>query len=748
MVNYCPNVSVIIPIYKVEKLLGECLDSVVAQTLDNIEVICVNDGSPDGSADVAKAYTEKYDFVKLIHKENGGLSSARNAGLEAASGRYVYFLDSDDYIEPDTLEVLMKRADEDDLDIVYFNACPFFESKLIEKNNQNYVNYYKRKGDYPGVYTGQTMFSMMRKNREFLPSACLQLFRKDLLTLNDIRFYPGIVHEDNLFSFQCMAVAARVGYIDRSFYHRRMRDESTVTVKKTMRNVEGYLVSYAEILAFMRDKEVEASSFPEMSEYLYTSVFGNGRRIFRSLDVSNDDAYLNAGDFAADHFLDMIKRRTETEFERSRMKNEIAVLRGKVSELQRELNSIPTYRCKKAVSFFPRKIAGALCCIKDHGFAYTCRLAAKKLVRRLERCRLFGPVIRKLRNLRKRGIAYACRSLWVKPYMKIGGKQPFVSIIMPVYNVESFIAQGIKTLLNQTMKHIEIICVDDGSSDASVEILNRLAAQDHRLKVITQCNKGAGAARNLGIANAKGEYLIFLDSDDFFHSRLAEHTYQVAKQAKADVVLFGAKHYHNVTGQYRNAKWLLNTSVAPAKEPFSYKDCADSLYRITSPCPWTKAFRREFVLEKGLQFQELQNTNDLYFSYAALAMAERIVTVDEALVYYRVGLENNLQTTKKKYPFCFYDACRAWHDKLEELGVLEELRQSYTNAALSTCLFSLNSQKNPEVKQQIFDKLKTEIFYRLELADHDASYFYMRNRYEDMVQILTGTFDEYMNSHS
>lgn len=759
-----PAVSVIIPIYNVEAYLRQCLDSAVSQTLKNIEILCVDDGSPDNSVAIVEAYMEKYDTVKLIRKENGGLSSARNAGLDVAKGEFVYFLDSDDYIEPSMLKKLYTKATMENLDIVYFNTELFFESQKVREMNQNYVNYYTRKHDYSGVKTGQSMFAAMRKNREFLPSVCLQMFRRSMIEENGIRFYNGILHEDNLFSFQCMVLAQRVNYDSASYYHRRMHGDSIMTASKSIRNVEGYLVTYAEVLAFMHNRPVEEEAFDQLSEFLYTSLWGNGRRIFKDLTISEDEAVFKHGDFCAAHFLDMVKRSGETEFDRSRLKDENARLKKQNQELQKELKECKAYKAKQRRSFVPKKIKGFIQCVKDHGLMYTIRRGFGKVWTALiNGCKKFHKKnadsrwyklltwpVRKIRNIAKTiskyGWDYHFRAWRVKHYQKKLLETPFVSVIMPVYNVEEFIEQGLDTLINQTMRNIEIIVVDDGSTDRSLEILNSYAAKDSRVRVFTQQNKFAGAARNLGLANARGEYVIFLDSDDFFARSLCEDAYFAGKVHNADVVLFGAKHYNNATGQYKEAKWLLNNYLAPEKQPFSYKDCPDVLYRISTPAPWTKMFRREFVQNAGLQFQQIQNANDLFFTYSAMAMAERIVTVDKPLVYYRVDLVTNLQTTKKKYPFCFYDAYRAWHDKLVELGVLDSLRQSYVNVALSGCLHNLRTNKDMEVKQMVFERLKNEILDVLEIGGHEAMYYYSKENYKDLLMIQNGTFEEYVQS--
>jgi len=726
-----PLVSVIVPMYKVEEYLRECLDSVVNQTLKNLEILCVDDGSPDNSGAIAEEYAAKYPFVRVIHKENGGLSSARNAGLDAAAGTYVYFLDSDDYIEPETLEALSARAEKEQLDIVYFNTQMLFESRKVRSLNQNYIDYYTRRHSYDGVYTGQSLFAAMRENREFFPSVCLQLFRRSMIEENHIRFYHGILHEDNLFSFQTMILAQRAGYDSGSYYHRRMHGDSIMTAGKSIRNVEGYLVTYSEILSFMRGREVEEAAFDQISEFLYTSVWGNGRRIFQGLNITENDVSLTHGDFVAQHFLDMAKRSGETEFDRSRIKTDNDQLRTKLRRLERWTRlSILRY-------FF-----GGISHIREYGLMFTLRKAAGKVWRLSQRvdttlCKI--PPYKWLTAPIRSGI-----SAWQASRQK--GRRPLVSIILPVYNVEEFIEQGMDSLIGQTLKRIEIIAVDDGSTDRSLEILKGYAARDSRVKVFTQKNKFAGAARNLGLSHARGEYVIFLDSDDFFEPDLAREAYLAAKRHKADVVLFGARHFNHTTKEFKEAKWLLNNHLAPKRQPFNYRRCPDTLYRITTPAPWTKMFRREFVQGWNLQFQRIQNANDLFFTYSALAMAQRIVTVNKALVNYRVGLQTNLQTTKKKYPFCFYDAYKAWHDKLADLGALDTLRRSYVNVALSGCMHNLRSNKDLDVKRTVFDRLKEEILEALEIPGHPASYYDSAENYQDMLMILNGTFEDYLAS--
>lgn len=349
---------------------------------------------------------------------------------------------------------------------------------------------------------------------------------------------------------------------------------------------------------------------------------------------------------------------------------------------------------------------------------------------------------RGLRFIKKNGIIMTFRAVYVKLRQKYGGKTPLVSVIMPVYNVESYLEQTLESILNQTMKHFELIAVDDGSTDSSLEILKKYAAKDSRIQVLTQENQYAGVARNVGLAKAKGEYVIFLDSDDFFDKNLLKSAYYKGKLNRADIVLFGGKYFNEKTGKSWKAKGLLRGELVPAKQPFCFKDCPEKLYQMTTACPWTKLYRRKFVLNTGLKFQPLFNANDVFFVSSSLAMAERIVTVDKTLVNYRVGQTNNLQSSKKRF---FYEALTAWHDKLIEIGRFEMLRQSYVNCALAGSLYNLRVVTDLEAKEEVFKLLKEKAFDSLELYGYAEEYYYNQEHYQDMMLVKNSSFEQYMS---
>lgn len=301
------KISVIIPIYNSEKYLKQCLNSIINQTLEDIEVICVDDGSWDKSSMIVLDYMEKYDNFILLKKENGGQSSARNLALKNAHGKYIYFLDSDDYIEPVALKSLYEKAEKENLDIIFFDTTPFFENQGIYKKNINYVNYYVRKGKYKGIVTGQEMFTKMRENREFFVSPCLELFRKELIDKNSIEFYEGIIHEDNLFTFQCVMLAKRVMYMNSKFHHRRLHDESTMTKAKSIKNVEGYIVSYIEVLSFLRKIEIDEKAKNMILDFIYYGLYRNAFWIWNDLKKEQKEVALQQGGIVAVHLLQIIE---------------------------------------------------------------------------------------------------------------------------------------------------------------------------------------------------------------------------------------------------------------------------------------------------------------------------------------------------------------------------------------------------------------------------------------------------------
>ncbi|MCD7801515.1 MAG: glycosyltransferase [Clostridiales bacterium] len=308
-----------------------------------------------------------------------------------------------------------------------------------------------------------------------------------------------------------------------------------------------------------------------------------------------------------------------------------------------------------------------------------------------------------------------CQAEEIKEIKVSENSSPKVSVIIPVCNVERYLGECLDSLLAQTFSDFEIICVDDGSTDSSRSILWEYAARDARIRVLEQNNLTAGVARNRGLSVAQGEYVIFLDGDDFFAPELLESTYQAAVDNQADVVLFDGKRYDSAKEQILENTHFLRRDLVPIASVFSRRDIPDNIYRIINPAPWTKLFSRAFLISTGLQFQALPNANDFYFILAALALADRICAVKEDLVYYRINAKTSTQSGKHRDPLCFLKAITALYDLLNDRGVYEEIKNAFTHIALSTTLYNLRTVQTDQARWNILDALGQENVLRMGL---------------------------------
>jgi len=271
------SVSVIIPIFNVENYLDECLKSIINQTLKNIEIICINDGSTDCSSEIIKKYRNEDSRIVSIYQSNKGLSFARNVGLKIAKGEYVYFIDSDDFLELNALEELYLYAKKHDLDIIYFNAKCIFSSYELEKKFENYKHYYNRNKDYNLIISGKEMFMEMTENNDYRVHACLQMLKLKFLLENEFIFYEGIYYEDNLFSLKCILYAKYVGYLNKFFYIRRLRENSIITVKRSYKHLYSYFIVILNMIYFISinkfDEKLQVKIINEIDKLYNEEMF-------------------------------------------------------------------------------------------------------------------------------------------------------------------------------------------------------------------------------------------------------------------------------------------------------------------------------------------------------------------------------------------------------------------------------------------------------------------------------------------
>lgn len=238
------KVSVVIPVYNTADYLHDTLASITGQTLRDIEIIVVNDGSTDSSLSVAETFAASDLRVRIVSQPNKGLSEARNTGLRLVTGDYVYFMDSDDLLDADALELCYEKCVAEKLDFVLFDAETFGEAERLS------FDYYRARCLEDRVYRGAELLDRLLDKKKYRASVCLNVMQTDFLKENGLTFFPGILHEDELFTAITYLSASRVGRIDRAFFKRRMRSNSIMTTRFSRRNTDSYLVVAAQLRAY------------------------------------------------------------------------------------------------------------------------------------------------------------------------------------------------------------------------------------------------------------------------------------------------------------------------------------------------------------------------------------------------------------------------------------------------------------------------------------------------------------------
>lgn len=252
------KLSIIIPAYNIEGYIEKCVNSCLQQDMDHsdYEIIIVNDGSTDRSRQVAEDLASRHGNVRVINKENGGASTARNAGLDAAKGDYIWMIDGDDYIEANCLKLLVGRAYQDVLDVLCFN------SKYVYPDGRQ-CNQYPICKNIGHIYSGPDYIAY---------SPWSALYRREFLISNSLRFLPGILHEDLEFTPRALCLARRIVYIDEYPYYYVQRQDSITNSKRHARRCRDYLTIADSLHAFTTEHfDKGSATYNAMMKHAYYS---------------------------------------------------------------------------------------------------------------------------------------------------------------------------------------------------------------------------------------------------------------------------------------------------------------------------------------------------------------------------------------------------------------------------------------------------------------------------------------------
>ena len=555
-------ISIIVPIYNTEKYLRQCLDSILNQTYTNFEVLLVNDGSTDSSGMICQEYVENDSRFRYFEKENGGASSARNLGLERSGGAYITFIDSDDWVEPNYLDVLYTALKENDTDVAISTYKRFAQDGVF------YLRSYSREDD------------------EFLNI--------------------GTRSRDSF-----LEILPRLGELDHSFY--------SISSKLIKREIIGNLlfdeqISYAEVLNFFFYLYLGVESVVFVRDYTY---------VYRTHDASTSQ---NVNELQALQELEIYKK----------MFQQIDRMGLPTFHYFKRMENVVTYR----ISGFP----------------------TSKAIREYES---FVSEVREM-------VTY---------------QQPLISLIVPIYNVENYLWSCLDSIAKQTYSNIEVLLVNDGSPDGSGVICQEFVARDSRFRYIEKENGGLSDARNVGIARAQGEFLSFVDSDDWIEPTYVEDMYRAALFNDAEVVVSNYKKFDvkdncywiHVFDDYYETHYsgeeLIQQLPALERKDFSF---------TTS---WGILFAHR--LFDAISFPKGKTIEDTRTNYRLFAESRRLTYIHKALYNYRVGVDSISSRITEKLLVdvleCLMErmavyAVKGWNVADERENIVGNLKMRYNQA--------------------------------------------------------------------
>lgn len=526
-----PKVSVVIPVYNAAEYLGQCLDTVLLQTLQEIEVICVDDGSTDDSLSCLQGYAFLDNRLKVIHQENAGVGTARNRGLKEATGEYVIFLNAEDFFETEMLEKMLTRAEENGADMVVCGHSVFDQhSKKVTAKNTIEKQFLM----HP-VWTPDELAEKL-----FIccnPEPWNRLIRSEVIKKNALQFVEQAHTDDIIFPCLVMACAKKIALMEDLLVYRRpdTRVQQTNTQQKFVTDTLTPLIHL-----FDRLKKLDLMDACRV-------------------------AYLV----------------------RVRYSLQLAIMDMPASQKREALRSIR--------STFPAEIYDQI---------------------------------------------FSCSA-------------PAISLIIPAYNMARYLPECLDSALHQTLENIEIICVDDGSTDDTLDVFNQYAGQDKRIKVIHQENSGQAVARNTATEQATGQFIQFLDADDYLEPDTCEcvYTYMLLfglEMCQVAAIEFDDQTRKEFENGYHTVSWLPQNFMPV----FNYHNLLSCLGQVAVTA-WMTIYRRNFLIRKEINWiHKKLFYEDTPFFIEALLKAERMGALSDKFYHRRVhasAITQNIKTNFKDY---------------------------------------------------------------------------------------------------
>lgn len=625
-------ISIIVPVYNAEQYLGDCIKSVLKQTYTHFELILVEDGSTDNSREICRRVGMDDIRISLVRQErNQGVSRARNAGIEAAKGKYLFFLDSDDTIHPRLIETLYKIMEKEGAAIATEFYC--YDGEKMERE-QNEEGDYEKSERYRFLNNQLALEELLNGARGSFNGIGGKMIRRR--SLESIRFDENLISgEDTKFMYQLLADGADAVTLDRNWYYYR-KHETCVSQEMIKVWVSKYIS-----LRYICDNEMKygrVKSAIRYEKYIMRCMI-EWKLLNRQLRDSEGREYLN---------------------ELARREKKVAVFELVNKEYKRSFclmfSCYPLYvMYRKRMEFYRKKEQIEKEKIQRNQMEYWQR---KRMLRELRRMQQENEVEYRIKKeyIPNREVKEIKNIIEEK---RVYNEK--ISVIIPMYNTEAYIRQCIKSVCNQTYHNLEIIVVDDGSTDQGVNICKELKEHDDRIYLVEQENRGVSAARNRGLDMATGKYVFFLDSDDAIHPLLFEELIYQAEEFQADLALCEYEKQYAIWME-RTLKELSVNDVRPKWQIVEQKESEEWIHmKYASALMRVGALvRRDLVGE--LRFDEkLIYGEDTLFMYSLVCKGIRIAYAAKAWYYYRMRTESvthSIDVMKDKRYFNIYRILR------------------------------------------------------------------------------------------
>jgi len=283
-----------------------------------------------------------------------------------------------------------------------------------------------------------------------------------------------------------------------------------------------------------------------------------------------------------------------------------------------------------------------------------------------------------------------------------------VSIIVPVYNTGEYLKQCLESIVNQTLKEIEVICVDDGSTDNSPEILKEFVKKDKRIKILTQENKGLSGARNSGMKIATGEYIGFVDSDDWVDETMFEKMYENAKLFDSNISMCSISLYNDKTCILTSSDAYMTLGLFPEhfeNRCFSFKETYDFIFRICVVA-WNKIYKKSFLDFISVEFVEGLFFEDNVFFCETFMQSEKNSIIKEPLYIYRVGSGGSIVAGSDVKKLDFFKIFNLEEAFLKDKGLYEELKDYFLETKKNTLNYWYKKLTDEQVKKEYLQKMQ------------------------------------------